>query len=83
MPINALVPYLQSAHLHERLYAKQALFQMDDKVRGGWEGSGTFYWGHLGLDRVRFPFDAWASRLMQGMGTAPMFFNSSCQLMQS
>jgi len=43
MPINEIVPYLQSVHLHERLYAKQALFHMDNKVRGGWEGSGTFY----------------------------------------
>lgn len=32
MPINELVPYLQSVHLHERLYAKQALCNMDNKV---------------------------------------------------
>jgi len=37
MSINEIVPYLQSAHLHERLYAKQALFHMDNTVRGGWE----------------------------------------------
>jgi hypothetical protein len=53
MPINDLVPYLRSPHLHERLYAKQALFYMDNKVRREWEGRRHISFGGPS-DWVRF-----------------------------